>query len=199
MRVLLLVLLFASPSFADAFSYSFTANVLSNCAFCSTPNPRGFDIQGGDTFNGTFRLDWLPNQSMLSGYLDTTVGGEVFSGVASFSRWDILGGYLVKLQAGFEDGTVFSLFLIPVDRSGCALYGDCSAFPTTFANWGTLLIRDHTLGHIDPIDASWDSERYVNATLTITHAPEPSTWILLGSGLVGIWAWKRRATTGHRM
>jgi len=198
--VLAVMLLSAGLAEADSilhYRYDFQAFVIEDCFICS-PN-RGFQIGNeGDAFAGSFWIDYDPSihpHQNQTGFMTATVGTEVISGPATFRLTQLSSTWLTRAYTS-NDVADISIWLNPFTGS-CDVFR-CTEFPLTFQRTALVGLRDPNWGSsVDPIDDALGSERYLNAVAGITPnpIPEPSTWILLASGLgaiIGLRTYRRR-------
>lgn len=218
-RILLLCLLVLVPSFAlaDPITVNFSGIV-------TTLDIRptiGFDVGGPITGyftylpggnNCTNTICALTSPSTFS----MTIGGLTFAGPGSMTIYADTQFEVLRIDTTTELAHV-GIFLTPslnqngwdVPLVGCESVWNCPAsawiLPDNMDNWiANVQVRDvgqpldWEVTQISPNNDFYLSrDRVTLATVTTVQNPEPSSWILLLSGLVGVGWQVRRRTKGN--
>jgi hypothetical protein len=129
-----------------------------------------------------------PSGGAINNWLMTPIFSTEFSGVVSF--W--LKG---AMDAGFEDHFAFGLSSGASNPAAFAL----GAIKTAMSDWTkyTLNFVGQGAGNIARFGIQYsgeaDSSNYIGIdSLNIATVPEPSTWLILGTGLLGLFGLRRR-------
>jgi len=159
-------------------------------------------------------LTFLTLTGNAAAYTWYSYGGHEYTATTSWESWTQaqteaknLGGYLVSINDAAEQTWVYNLIWtiegpsFPITWIGLHRVGETwvwdSGEPVTYTNWGS--------GYPSPPPADyawlhpWASGTWGNYAADLTYpaimerpVPLPSTLLLLGSGLAGLAAWRRR-------
>jgi hypothetical protein len=193
--------LFPAATFADSFTYNygFTAVTYNPCGVQNPCPPVGLNIGLDETFRGTF--GYTPSDILPQGYLNFTIAGQAFSNPASVVVVPGAGNsaFAVILSDLSEIPALAAIaFPMTQEELNC-FFGVCPPPPGGF-NFDrfdilTFEIREHfqDFEFDGPINPLPNPTYYLNAYASgPVPVPEPSTWLLLGSGVLGICLLRRK-------
>jgi len=197
-------MLLSAAAYADAFTFNYDFQIFpANDIGCMCP------IKGLTDLPVTGQLHFTPGGASS---LSFTLGGQQWTNPAGVFVHALLGDLweidiTTPALAQLPDARAGLFFTLSSAEASCSLLGGNVCSPSgafTFHNddLGTFEIRDLNLpfdfnfAFSQPTNAA--SVHYLNAITSapvltsVVSAPEPSTWILLGSGLIGIFFYRRK-------
>ena len=184
------------------------ATSLRRNGFTSSPDlvTYSFDFNDAGTTSGyTFRLSAENGAEGLYS-VQASFGANAINGVASAYNFNQT--YRLDMvantggtTANFLDGTgtsrsvgenSFSIFLTTLDRTSQTIVQNNVAFNGTQNGAGFDSIAFQTFGSANTINVAWDNVNVEDAALVTPVIPEPSSFALLGLGILGLCFRRRR-------
>jgi hypothetical protein len=190
--------LFPTAVFADSFTYNYSATpfVANTCSPTPCP-PAGFDIPLGGSFPLAF--GYTPGDGA---YLTFTIDGQTYFNPA-FMFFELIGNVAqVGIVSGLSEipAKAGIFFIMPADLAGTCGPSFCSPpldgfHFDQFNEFLSFQIRDPgdpfiiDFPVLPPENPAYYLDAFANRVVPV---PEPSSWLLLTSGIVGVCLLRRK-------